>query len=312
MRILFVIDALSRLNPKKDSTLALMRAAAEQGGEVYYCELPHLSLTNAGVGVLATALHFSGSNTPQVASSVQVAADFFSLVWMRKEPPVDNAFIDATRLLQQAQKVVTVVNAPTALQAKNEKLGIFDFPQFILPTWVGTDVAAARQFHQQQQISVMKPLDGMGGQGVYVVSGQDKNFASVFDMLSQFGTKNVMLQKYSDKISEGDCRVFAVGGEVLDWMLVRYPPEEDNRGNMAAGGQPVARPIDEAKKQIAQTVATAIFADGVFFAGLDIIGNNLIEINITCPTGLCQIHSQTGTDLATIITDTARQIYISR
>ncbi len=319
MRVLYIIDAPSSLNPKKDSTIALMRASAQRGDTVYCAQMHDISQNTKGVFIRASQLvmampladNAAAIEWMSVISTETTAAQFFDLIWMRKEPPVNDDFIMATRLLDVVNRTVPVVNSPIALQQKNEKLAIFDFPQYILPTWVGSSLCDALDFHKAHQSTVMKPLDGMGGQGIYVSMGEDKNFYSVFETLSQQGQKRVMLQHYSDKIIEGDCRIFVVGGVVYDWMLARIPNDNDHRGNMAAGGQPVAKPLDDAKRKIAEAVAPQLMKDGIFFAGLDIIGNSLIEINITCPTGLNQVYTQTGNDVAVWILEQLDR-YLSR
>ena len=152
----------------------------------------------------------------------------------------------------------------------------------------------ATEFRQQQGAVVLKPLDGMGGQGIYVATEEDRNFRSVFDLLSAFGEKKIMMQAYLPAAREADHRVFVVGGKPLDFMLVRTPRADDHRGNLAAGGTGVARPLDSDARRLVESVGADLLAAGVHFAGLDVIGGKLVEVNITCPTGLRQVRDQTG------------------
>lgn len=306
MRLLFIIDPPSALNPKKDSTIALMRGAARRGDDVYCAEMRDLMVREGAVHVRASELEMlplddSAPVWHRVMECSEQPATAFDAVLMRKEPPVDENFVMATRLLDIINRDVAVVNHPRALREQNEKLSILDFPDLIPPTWVGADVAAAEEFRRAHGSVVLKPLNGMGGQGIYVSAAEDRNFRSVFELLAGEG-RMIMAQAYMPAAREGDYRVFALNGAALPWMLARFPREDDHRGNLAAGGTPEARPLDDAAARIAAVVAPQLAARGVRFAGLDVIGGKLIEINITCPTGLVEVGEQTseqgGKDIA--------------
>ena len=302
MRLLFVIDAPESLNPKKDSTIALMRAAAQRGDDIYYATCVDFSQTTAGIAVTTRRLSLSSDDRQWMtaASAENKNADFFDATLMRKEPPVDDQFVMATRFLDAFP--TPVYNAPHILREWNEKLAIFRFPEHIAPTWVGADIAVATAFHRQHGTVVLKPLDGMGGRGIYIAAEKDLNFHSVFDMLSARGARAIMAQQYLPAVREtGDCRVFVVGGKPSPWMLARIPRDDDHRGNMAAGGTAKAQPLSAAAEHIANAVAPALLKAGILFAGLDVIGGKLTEINITCPTGLREVSDQTGENIATAI-----------
>ena len=309
MRLLFIIDPLARLNPRKDSTVALMRAAARAGEQVFAAEIHQLAAAEpSGFAVAAAPLKIHQTAVSWYSASVcgeYVAADF-DLVFMRKEPPVDARFAMATLLLEKLAAITPVFNAPRALRERNEKLAILDFPQLIPPTIVSADVESLLAFHRRHRGAVIKPLDGMGGRGVYVSPATDRNFRSVVQILGDDGREWLMAQKYLPAARAGDCRVFVINGTPAPWMLQRVPRADDHRGNMAAGGAPVAKPLSAAARVIARTVGPSLATAGVLFAGLDVIGGRLIEINITCPTGLCEVREQTGEDIAETVLAAAR------
>ena len=251
-------------------------------------------MRNDGVRVRAKRVKVSEEDDEWMAVEEErhCRGDFFDLTLMRKEPPVDEDFVNATRLLDWMP--APVINAPSALRGLSEKLSIFRYAEWIAPTWVGSRADEADEFRQQQGAVVLKPLDGMGGQGIYVATEEDRNFRSVFDLLSAFGEKKIMMQAYLPAAREADHRVFVVGGKPLDFMLVRTPRADDHRGNLAAGGTGVARPLDSDARRLVEGVGADLLAAGVHFAGLDVIGGKLVEVNITCPTGLRQVRDQTG------------------
>ena len=308
MRLLFIIDPPSRLKPRKDSTVAMMRAAARAGDDVYIAESADWRLDGEGARTAAKRLRLSADDAQwyQVEEQGCFAPDFFDAIWMRKEPPVDAAFATLTLLLDCAVATGTAVyNAPRALREWNEKLAILRFPQHIPPTVVSADRRVLADFHAARGGAVLKPLDGMGGRGIYVSPAGDKNLSSVIDLIGNGGRDMMMAQAYLAAAQEGDSRVFVIGGKPAPWMLTRYPPNNDYRGNMAVGAKPTAQPLSAAARRIAEDIGPAVAAAGIVFAGLDVIGGRLTEINITCPTGLREVRDQTGDDLAeTILTAT--------
>lgn len=277
-----------------------MRAAARRGDSVWCATLVDLSLDADGVAFFASRLLVREDDQQwmETAETAALRAGDFDVIAMRKEPPVDEEYAMATRLLDIAAEQTPVVNAPRALREWNEKTAIFRFPAHIPPTWTGADADAAADFHRQHGTSVLKPLNGFGGEGVYVAPPDDLNFRSVFSLLSGGGRRMIMAQAYLPAGRDGDSRVFVVGGAPLEWMLVRIPRADDHRGNLSAGGRGEARRLGDDERRIAAAVGGALVAAGIRFAGLDIIGGKLIEINITCPTGLREVRDQTGEDPA--------------
>lgn len=301
MKLLFIIDPPAGLDPKKDTTIAFMQAAAASDHHIDYATISGITYNSerGETGFLAHQLIVypwrGDKELPdewmQVASTRYRPAKHYDCIFMRKEPPVDSAFTTATRLLDLATQHTPVLNHPTALRRWNEKLSIFNFPKLILPTWVGCDLAAARAFYQRYCPVVLKPLDKMGGQGVYLSGEEDLNFNSVFGVLSDGGLAQVMLQQAAPRAAEGDRRVFVVCGEPFGWMLTRQPDAQDFRANMAAGGTHRAEKIDDEHRAIAAKVGKFLKRHGISFAGLDVVGGKLTEINITCPTGLATIRA---------------------
>ena len=277
-----------------------MRAAVRRGDTVFITTVSGLALDESGVYAYAERLQVTGA-TESVRVSGKLAVlrtDGVDIVWMRKEPPVDEGFIMATRLLDKFAEAVPVINSPRALREWNEKFSIFHFPELIAPTWAGTQLVDAVAFRQRHKSVVLKPMNGFGGRGVYVSLAGDNNFAAVFDLIGDNGKNAVMVQAYLPAGRDYDSRVFVVNGKPLDWMLKRYPSPQDNRGNLAAGSQPEAALLGKAERRIANKVGKKLTAAGILFAGLDVIDGKLIEINITCPTGLRQIRDMIKDDPA--------------
>ena len=298
MRLLFIIDPLMRLNPRKDSTIALMRAAARRQDTVFSAQLNDIIVTESGLSVKARQLTIYENHAPwhEITANEYQRADAFDAALMRVEPPVNQRFLQATLLLDKFP--IPIINCPRALREFNEKLAILAFPKLIAPTIISADFNIIADFHARYNGAVIKPLDGMGGRGIYVSPAKDMNLRSVVESLSDNGHNWLIAQKYLPAAREGDSRVFVINGIPSQWMLCRIPREDDHRGNLAAGGKGEARPISDAAKKIAEAVGPSLVNVGILFAGLDVIGDALTEINITCPTGLREVRDQTDNDLA--------------
>ena len=273
-----------------------MRAAARAGDDVFVAEPAELGMNDDGAFVHARQLRVFQSHTPwcKVQESARYSHTHFDVVFMRAEPPIDSRFLTATLVLDSF--VSPVFNAPRALREMNEKLSILHFPQHIAPTLVSADFDEIADFCSTHGGAVIKPLHGMGGRGIYVSPAVDMNLRAIIEIIG--GGELLMVQQYIAAARTGDARVFIIDGKAAQWMLVRVPAADDHRGNLAAGGTPFAKPIDESARHIAAAVAPTLSAAGVLFAGLDVIGGFLTEINITCPTGLCEVRAQTGDDLS--------------
>jgi glutathione synthase len=228
----------------------------------------------------------------------------FDAVLMRKDPPFDQGYLNATWLLEMAERQgAKVFNRPQALRDWNEKLAIARFPDFIAPTLVSNDAGIIRSFLAQQGDIVVKPLNAMGGAGVFRLRPGDPNLGAILETATRHGTETIMAQRFLPEIADGDKRVLVIDGEPVPHALARIPAEGETRGNLAAGGTGVARPLTDRDREIAQALGPTLKAAGILLAGLDVIGDCLTEVNVTSPTCFQEITQQTGCDVAAIFMD---------
>ena len=302
MKLLFVVDPLDTFKTYKDSTFAMMREAAARGHELWACEPPQIVWQRDGrVQAEAARITLTGDaddwyTVEEMAVMALADAD---AVLMRKDPPFDAEYLYATHLLSQAEREgARVFNSPQALREHPEKLAIMAYPQFIAPTLVTRDIETVRAFHAQHRDVILKPLDGMGGMGIFRVKDDGLNLGSVAETLTRNGTQTIMVQKFLPAISEGDKRVLVIDGEPVPYALARIPQGGEVRGNLAAGGKGVAQPLTESDLAIARHLGPILAARGLLLVGLDIIGDRLTEINVTSPTCFQEITQQTGWDVA--------------
>ena len=307
MDILFVADPLESFKIYKETTFAMMREAQRRGHTLSACEPRHI-LWQRGSTVQAQVRRIVLTGDAlnwfrEEASESRALKDFDAIV-MRKDPPFDSEFFYATHLLEQAEREgAQVFNRPRALRDHPEKLAIMEFPQFIGPTLVTKDPQAVRVFHAEHKDIILKPLDGMGGMGIFRVKEDGLNLGSVIETLNQHGTQSLMVQKFLPEISAGDKRVLLIGGVAVPFSLARIPQGGEVRGNLAAGGLGVAQALSETDKDIAQALGPILAARGLLLVGLDIIGTHLTEINVTSPTCFQEIADQTGCDVAALFMD---------
>jgi glutathione synthase len=223
---------------------------------------------------------------------------------MRKDPPFDAEYIYATHLLEQAgREGARVFNKPAALRDHPEKLAIMEFAQFIGPTLVTRSAADIQRFHAEHQDIILKPLDGMGGMGIFRVRADGLNLGSITETLNKGGAESVMVQKFLPEIAQGDKRVLVIGGQPVPYSLARIPQGSEVRGNLAAGGKGVAQPLSGRDREIAQALGPVLAARGLLLAGIDVIGDCVTEINVTSPTCFQEITEQTGFDVAAMFAD---------
>ncbi|MCX8516655.1 MAG: glutathione synthase, partial [Rhodoferax sp.] len=228
----------------------------------------------------------------------------FDAIVMRKDPPFDSEYFYATHLLEQAEREgARVFNRPAALRNHPEKLAIMEFPQFIGPTLVTRDAAAVRAFHAEHRDIILKPLDGMGGSGIFRVRDDGLNLGAILETLNADGRQTLMVQKFLPAIAAGDKRVLLIGGKPVPYCLARIPQGGEVRGNLAAGGKGVAQPLSESDRAIAEALGPVLAARGLLLVGLDIIGSHLTEINVTSPTCFQEISNQTGFDVPAMFMD---------
>ena len=302
MKLLFVADPLDTFKTYKDTTFAMMREAQRRGHRIAAC-LPQDLQWRSG-GVVEAQLRWITLTGAPVAWFVEDAVETkalkdFDAVLMRKDPPFDAEYIYATHLLQQAERDgARVFNKPQALREHPEKLAILEFPLHIAPTLVTRSIEAVRAFHAEHRDIILKPLDGMGGAGIFRVKDDGLNLGSIAETLTRDGAQTIMVQAFLPAISEGDKRVLVIDGEPVPYALARIPQGGEVRGNLAAGGKGVAQPLSASDLAIAEHLGPILAARGLLLVGLDIIGNRLTEINVTSPTCFQEITDQTGWNVA--------------
>lgn len=307
MEILFVSDPLESFKIYKDTTFAMMREAQRRGHTIVACEPQQLLWQRGGV-VQAQVRAITLTGEPknwftETASSVRAIKDFGAVV-MRKDPPFDSEFFYATHLLEQAEREgAKVFNQPRALRDHPEKLAILEFPQFIGPTLVTREADAIKRFHVEHKDIILKPLDGMGGMGIFRVKEDGLNLGGIIETLNKDGAETVMVQKFLPAIQEGDKRVLVIGGKPVPFCLARIPQGGEVRGNLAVGGKGVAQALSGSDWAIANALGPILAARGLLLVGLDVIGDSLTEINVTSPTCFQEITDQTGFDVAAMFVD---------
>ena len=306
MRIAFVVDPLDALKPYKDSSIAMMREAARRGHEVHALEAGAMYVSGGSVKAPVAHLSVHEEDHPwhRVLEVTDERLAAFDLVMMRKDPPFDQEYYYATLLLERAQAEGTrVVNDPRALRDWNEKLAILRFPALTPPTLVSADMARVQAFIDEHRDCVVKKLDGMGGAMIFRVGAADPNRNVIVETITDFGARTVMAQGYLPQIVHGDKRVLVIGGKPFSHCLARIPKSGETRGNLAAGGTGVARPLTARDREIGEAVGPELVKAGIVFAGLDVIGERLTEINVTSPTCIVEIAQQTGADAARELMD---------
>jgi glutathione synthase len=308
MKLLFVADPLESFKTYKDTTFAMMREAVRRGHQLWACEPQDLvwQLGSRVTAANARAITLTGDALDWFAvveTRDLILAEVDGVV-MRKDPPFDSEFFYATHLLGQAEREgAKVVNKPSALRDHPEKLAILEFPQFIGPTLVTRSAAAIRAFHAEHRDIILKPLDGMGGMGIFRVKDDGLNLGVIIETLNKDGAETVMVQRFIPEISAGDKRILVIGGKVVPFCLARIPQGSEVRGNLAAGGLGVAQPISARDREIAEHIGPIVAARGLLLVGLDVIGDNLTEINCTSPTCFQEIFDQAGFDVAKMFVD---------
>ena len=311
MHILFIADPLASFKIYKDSTFAMMREAQKRGHMLSVCE-PKDMHWQRGAQVLASVQHIQLTGQQDVWFDVLTESErplaSFDAVVMRKDPPFDSEFFYATHLLEQAEREgAKVFNKPRALREHPEKLAILEFPQFIGPTLVTRDAGDIKRFHAEHQDIILKPLDGMGGMGIFRVKADGLNLGGIIETLNKEGAETVMVQKFLPAISEGDKRILVIGGKPVPYCLARIPQGGEVRGNLAVGGKGVAQALSERDFEIANALGPILSSRGLLLVGLDVIGDSLTEINVTSPTCFQEITDQTGCDVAALFVTALEQ-----
>lgn len=304
MKLAVILDPLPTLKIYKDSSYAIMLEAQKRGHEVYVLQQQDLYLRNAQVIARAQGLNIAPESKPwfTLVSHDEMALNQFDIVLMRKDPPLDLQYLYTTHLLDLAERSgARVFNRPQALRELNEKLAILNFPEFIAPTLVTSQSSLIRAFLEEHQDIILKPLDGMGGSGIFRVQRNEQNFNVIVESLTQIGTRAIMAQRYIPEIARGDKRILVIAGQPVPYALARIPQGGDPRGNLAAGGKGVVQVLSARDREIAERLGPYLQQAGVFLAGLDIIGDYLTEINVTSPTCLQEISQATECNVAAMV-----------
>ena len=311
MNLLFITDPLDGFNLDKDSSLAMMRQAQQRGHAVWVCGTSDLQWQRGErLSALMQRLYLKepANDWYHVEETQAKALCEMDAVLMRKDPPFDSEYFYATHLLSQAEREGTkVFNRPSALREHPEKLALMEFAEWTTPTLVTRQSEAIRAFHAQHQDIILKPLDGMGGMGIFRVRADGLNLGSIMETLNREGATSVMVQKFVPDIAQGDKRVLVIAGKPVPYALARIPQGNEVRGNLAAGGKGVAQALSPRDSEIAHAIGPTLAARGLLLVGLDIIGDCLTEVNVTSPTCFREITDQTGFDVAAMFMNALEQ-----
>jgi len=289
-----VMDPIKDVNVKKDSSMAMLFEAQKRGYELYYMEMKDLYLEQ---GVCRATTHqlkvFDDTqHWYELSDEQEINVSDLDVVLMRKDPPFDTEFIYATYMLERAEIEGTlIVNKPQSLRDCNEKLFTAWFAELTAKTLVTRSSQRIRDFHKKEQDVIIKPLDGMGGASIFRMGPDDANVGVIIETLTAYGSQYAMVQEYMPEIKDGDKRILIVNGEPMPYCLARIPAQGETRGNLAAGGRGEARPLSASDKLIAEKIAPELKKRGLFFVGLDVIGDKVTEINVTSPTCIREIEA---------------------
>ncbi|HEY9279017.1 MAG TPA: glutathione synthase [Eoetvoesiella sp.] len=306
MHVLFVIDPLPLLKAYKDSSVAMMRALVARGHTLSVALQGDLYIEEGTVKAAATAiqlvdqadLHGHAWWRETSGKSDTPLAQFDAII-MRKDPPFDMEYVYSTHLLEYAEtQGARVFNSGAAIRNHPEKLAITEFSSFTSPTLVSRDMARIRAFHKKYEDVIVKPLDGMGGTGIFRLQPSEPNLGAILETLTDNGTRTIMAQRYIPEIVNGDKRILLIGGKPVPYALARIPLAGETRGNLAAGGRGVAQPLSDRDRLIAETIGPQLVQRGLLLVGLDVIGDYVTEVNVTSPTCFVEITEQTDFNVA--------------
>ena len=313
----FVVDPLSELNLVKDSTVAMMSAAQRRGWQLSYMLQEHLFWRDGQAMAFTAPVELSAEYVEtrdpfnlkrpwyrDDGDIVEKRLADFDVLFMRKDPPFDMDYVFSTYFLDHAvDSGVQVINRPSSLRDCNEKFYSTHFPELLPPTLVSQDPNLLFAFHSEHGDVIYKCLDGMGGRGIFRVLERDRNLGVVIETLTKNGTRQIMAQCCIPEISEGDKRILLIDGEAVPYALARIPPAGDNRGNLAVGASGVGVELSDRDREISAALGPDLVKRGLRFVGIDVIGDYLTEINVTCPTCIQEIDREFGTDIASQLLD---------
>ncbi|RPA60283.1 glutathione synthase [Shewanella frigidimarina] len=301
-----VMDPISDINIKKDSSFAMLLDAQARGYQLFYMEMHDLAMVNgkAMASMRELSVKQDADQWFTLGESVDTPLAELDVILMRKDPPFDTEFIYATYMLERAEEEgVLIVNKPQSLRDANEKLFTAWFSEFTPETIVTRDAKRIRAFHQLKQDIILKPLDGMGGTSIFRVKKDDPNVGVIIETLTSYGQQYAMAQAFIPEITQGDKRILVVDGEPVPYALARIPMKGETRGNLAAGGSGVAQPLSESDWKIARAIGPELKKRGLIFVGLDVIGDKLTEINVTSPTCIKEIEAAFDVNITGMLMD---------
>ncbi|ABN63004.1 glutathione synthase [Shewanella baltica] len=301
-----VMDPISEINIKKDSSFAMLMAAQDRGYQLFYMEMADLAMVNgvAMANMRPLTVINDASKWYELGESQDTPMSELDVILMRKDPPFDTEFIYATYMLERAEEQgVLIVNKPQSLRDANEKLFTAWFSEFTPETIVTRDAKRIRAFHQAKGDIILKPLDGMGGTSIFRVKQDDPNLGVIIETLTSYGQQYAMAQAFIPEITKGDKRILVIDGEPVPYALARIPMKGETRGNLAAGGSGVAQPLSDSDWAIARAIGPELKKRGLIFVGLDVIGDKLTEINVTSPTCIREIQAAFDVDITGMLMD---------
>ena len=301
-----VMDPISEINIKKDSSFAMLMAAQDRGYQLFYMEMADLAMVNgvAMANMRPLTVINDASKWYELGESEDTPMSELDVILMRKDPPFDTEFIYATYMLERAEEQgVLIVNKPQSLRDANEKLFTAWFSEFTPETIVTRDAKRIRAFHQAKGDIILKPLDGMGGTSIFRVKQDDPNLGVIIETLTSYGQQYAMAQAFIPEITKGDKRILVVDGEPVPYALARIPMKGETRGNLAAGGSGVAQPLSDSDWASARAIGPELKKRGLIFVGLDVIGDKLTEINVTSPTCIREIQAAFDVDITGMLMD---------
>ena len=291
MKSLFITDTFSNLNVKKDTSILMMEEVMNLGNNAYQCEINDLFIKKGLVYSTASEI----ISTNKLGEKSEIALSEFQYAFMRKDPPVDENFINALHLLSLAENQGTkVFNNPNSIKQFNEKIFALYFEEFIPNTFISSNISKIKDFMTNNTSTIVKPFDGMGGSSIYKLDDANQDSLKILEKLTSNEKTLIIAQEFLDEIYEGDVRVLIINGKPFQKTLARIPQDGNFKGNLAAGGKGVVRDITKDQQYIAEEIGKYLMKKGINFAGIDVIGDRLTEINITSPTCAREILDQSG------------------
>ena len=307
IKLAVVMDPISQIAFKKDTSLALLNAAQERDCELWYMEQSDLYIENGvAMGRMAPlSVEMNPEKWYDLGQYQHHPLSVLNIILMRKDPPFDSEFIYSTYILERAEEAgVLIANKPQSLRDCNEKVFATAFPDLMTPTLVSRSAELLKKFHKDHGDVIFKPLDGMGGSSIFRLKQDDPNVSVIIETLTNHGQQQIMAQRFIPEIVDGDKRILMIDGEPVPYTLARIPAKGETRGNIAAGGTGVTQPLSDENRAIAEKVGPILKEKGLYFVGLDVIGNSLTEINVTSPTCVREISRDSGIDVAGQLIDT--------